>query len=105
MATLRMPDRDLCADLRNDADPALAQYEDKCIVCSATNAQLRLYVAAWMLWSGTDTRAERDRALSDAAALYVNRGSDLLNRPGRLTTQNIVAEVLSLAEYGQEGDL
>ena len=104
MATLRMPERDLCADLRNDAEPALARYEDKSIVCSATNAQLRLYVAAWMLWSGTDTRAERDKALQAALGLYESNNAGLLNRPGRLTTEAIVAEVLSLADYGQEGE-
>lgn len=104
MVILRMPDQDLCADLRNDAEPALARYEERSIVCSAANAQLRLYVAAWMLWSGTDTRSERDKALRDAMALYESSGADLLNRPGRLTTQNVVAEVLSLADYGQKGE-
>jgi hypothetical protein len=89
--SFRKPDRDLCADLRNDVDVKLGEYDgDKSfygeapVVCSATNAQLRLYVAGWML--GDDARA--------AYALY--RDSGLLDAPGLLTTDSIVAEVLGM---------
>jgi hypothetical protein len=78
-----MPDRDLCADLRNAADPALARYEDPSIVCGATNSQLRLYVAGWMLGS-----------VAQAVALYL--GTGLLDATGVLTTESIVSEVLRL---------
>lgn len=79
--SLRKPTRDLCADLRNDVDIKLRDTEN---VCSATNMQLRLYVAGWML--GDNVRA--------AYAFY--RDSGLLDAPVFLTTDSIVAEVLGL---------
>lgn len=82
---LKMPDRDLCGDLRNDPVRELAPFEWPDVVCSASNAHLRLYVAGWMLG---DVRA--------ALQLYERAGPDLLNRPGRLTTEGISAEVFSL---------
>lgn len=86
-----MPEWDLCEDLRNDFDPKLAPFEDPGIVCSASNAQLRLYVAGWML---SDVRA--------ALSLYESAGNDLLNRPGRLTTKSVASEVFSLVSLDSE---
>lgn len=88
---IRMPDRDLCADLRNDADAYLHDTEN---VCSASNRQLRIYVAGAML--GHDARA--------AYELYDGGGSALLDAPGRLTTAVIAAEVLRLMPANPEDD-
>lgn len=82
MSDVRRPPDDLLEDLRNSWDEELGDAEN---VCSASNAQLRLYVGGWMLG---DVRA--------ALELYERSGTDLLNRAGRLTTQGIAAEIFSL---------
>lgn len=80
----RMPERDLCADLAVDTDPELG---DSVNVCRASNRHMRLYVAAWMLFD--DVHA--------AHALYTCSGDPgLLDKPGRLTTSAIAAEVARL---------
>ncbi len=88
--TCRIPTTDLCAELRNDTDPEFGDYE----VCTASNRHLRLYVAGWMLSDGTD--AGDLAGLIAARSLYEGSGTGLLERPGRLTTADIVSEVLSL---------
>jgi hypothetical protein len=94
---MRMPEWDLCGDLRNAAGPEM----DPSLVCSASNAQLRLYVAGYMLGDGTK---EGDiAAMRRAKSLYDGCGQDLLDRPGRLTTEAIVAEVLMLTTPRAEG--
>lgn len=80
----RMPDRDLCADLRIAPDPDLGDADN---VCSASNRQLRLYVVGWML----------NDDVSAAHQLYITCGNpSLLDAPGRLTTESIAAEALRL---------
>lgn len=84
---VRIPTSDLCADLRNDP-------EDDEYGCTASNRHLRMYVAGWMLSDGT---AEGDlMGLRAARELYEGSGTGLLERPGRLTTEAIVAEVIGL---------
>lgn len=79
-----MPDRDLCADLRQCRDDELLDSEN---VCSASNRQLRLYVVGWMLHDD----------VSAAHQLYITCGNPrLLDAPGRLTTQSIAAEAIRL---------
>lgn len=86
---IRIPTEDLCGMLRNDPDEELPVE-----VCSASNCHLRWFVAGWMLSDGSD---EGDaRGLRDAVKLYDGCGQDLLDRPGRLTTEAVVAEVLML---------
>ena len=93
MPELRIPKRDLVADLVNLADPSLGDAEN---ICRALPRHLRLYVCAHMMWSGEDTRESRDEALRDAYDLYDSSGTGLLDQQRRLTTADIVAEVLQL---------
>jgi len=88
---MRMPNRDLCADLRVEPDDLGSQD-----LCTATNRHLRLYVAAWMLRDECGT----DRAAVDAALhLYEGCGQDLLPRLGKLTTAGIAAEVVMMRAH------
>lgn len=89
--TCRAPERDLCADLRNARDPDLG---DDTNVCTASNRQLRLYVAGWMLSNGTKEGDEH--GLRKAVELYQGCGRDLLDKPGHLTTATIAAELMAL---------
>lgn len=80
----RMPTTDMVADLQVTPDRDLDDAEN---VCRASNRHLRLYVAAWMLFD--DVHA--------AHALYTCSGDPgLLDKPGRLTTSAIAAEVARL---------
>lgn len=97
---MRMPTRDLCADLRVDPSEAV-EFGGAVPVCSATNRQLRLYVAAWMLSDEYDTPRA---ALNAARQMYEGCGRALLDRPGRLTTAAIAAEVVRIAPVNPELD-
>jgi hypothetical protein len=87
---IRLPEWDICADLRNAADAELGDAEN---VCSVSNRQLRLYVGGFMLGN--------PRA---ALELYEGCGRPLLERPGRLTTAGIASEVLGLLRPSAEDD-
>jgi hypothetical protein len=97
---LRIPPADLIEDLivRPDAcfgDPGR-------LVCRALPRHLRLYVGAWMLWSGEDSRDARMAALRKAHQLYELSGRGLLDQSRILTTAAIVAEVLQLTEAADQ---
>ncbi len=94
---MRQPDRDLCADLRNHRDEELGDDEN---VCSASNRHLRLYVAGYMLSDGTSDGDAR--GLREALQLYTSIRPTLLDRLGRLTTQEIAAEVTQLVAMQAE---
>lgn len=88
MIAITIPCEDLCAHLRNDADTELCDAEN---ICSASNRQLRIYHAMYMLDCGT----------TEAIELYDNSGmTDLIDRPGRLETPDIVQEILQLISLG-----
>ena len=89
---LRIPKRELVDDLIVVPDPCLGDPEK--LACRALPRHLRLYVAAHMLSDGTD--AGDKRALREAYALYDGSGTGLLDQPRKLTTRDIVAEVLQL---------
>jgi hypothetical protein len=99
MPELRIPppDLDLAADLVNDTDPYLGDREN---LCRALPRHQRLYVAGWMLSDGTSRGDER--GLREGLELYELCGRDLLNQPRRLTTADIVAEVLWLTAPSAE---
>lgn len=90
------PDLDLVADLIVVPDPCLGDPEG--LSCRATPAQLRLFVAAMMLWSYEDSREARLAALREAYELYDGSGTGLLDQPRKLTTSDIVAEVMQLTQ-------
>lgn len=90
---MRIPTRDLCADLRNGRDEALGDTEN---VCTATNRQLRLYVCAWML-TERDSPIGFAHGIQRALTLYEGCGKALLEAPGPITTSSIVTEVLRMS--------
>jgi hypothetical protein len=92
MAELRIPTRDLVADLVNDLDPFLGDREN---VVRADPRHLRLYVAGYMLATG-ETPAGYADGLRRALELYQGCGRNLLDQKRKLTTADIVAEVLQL---------
>lgn len=92
MRELRIPDRDLVADLIVEPDPYLGDPEG--LACRALPRHLRIYVAGWMLSDGS--KEGDDRCMREAYDLYEQSGTGLLDRPRRLTTADIVAEVLQL---------
>lgn len=94
---MRMPTHDLCADLR----VVPSELGDSENVCTASNRQLRLYVAAWML---SDQYPEPRAAVDAALELYEGCGRALLDRPGRLTTANIAAEVARMVPVDPDLD-
>ena len=86
---VRLPVRDLVADLILEADPEFGERELR-----AEPRHLRLYVAGSMLSDGTD---QGDRAgLRRALQLYEFAGQALLDDPRLLTTSDIATEVLRL---------
>jgi hypothetical protein len=88
------PGLDLVAELIVEADPCLGDPEN--LACRALPRHLRLFCAAWMLSDGT---WEGDgRALREAYALYDGSGTGLLDQQRKLTTSDIVAEVLRLTQ-------
>jgi len=89
---VRTPPSDLVD--RCDADHGGCDAEHE--VCFF-NRHMRLYVAGWML--GGDEGSVR-RALE----LYEGCGRALLDRPGRLSTAMIAAEVMRLLPPDPEGD-
>lgn len=91
---LRIPPPDLVSHLIVVPDPCLGDPER--LACRAMPRHLRLFVTAWMLWSGEDSRDARLAALRQAYALYDGSGTGLLDQPRKLTTADIVAEVLQL---------
>lgn len=98
MRDLRIPhpDLDLVAELVVVPDPCLGDPER--LACRALPRHLRLFVAAWMLWSGEDSREARLAALREAYELYDGSGTGLLDQPRKLTTSDIVAEVMQLTQ-------
>lgn len=92
---MRIPTRDLVADLVNAPDPVL---DDAVNVCRALPRHLRLYVGGWMLSDGT--AAGDKRGLLEALRLYEGCGRELLDQKRRLTTAEIVAEVIQLSGRG-----
>jgi hypothetical protein len=99
---VRIPTRDLVADLVNPSDAFL---DDAANVCRALPRHLRLYVASWMLSDGT--AAGDKRGLHEALRLYDGCGRALLDQKRKLTTAEVVAEVLQLSGRGvrPESDL
>lgn len=88
------PGLDLVADLIVVPDPCLGDPER--LACRAMPRHLRLYVAGWMLSDGSD--AGDKRGLREAYALYDGSGTGLLDQQRKLTTSDIVAEVLRLTQ-------
>jgi len=85
---LNLPEdgHDLCAYLRNDPDPELGDKENE---GSASNRHIRCFHVMFML----------NCSLKEAIDFYESRGrSELLDRPGRLETPGVVAEILQLME-------
>ncbi len=94
----RVPPADLVEDLIVRPEPCLGDPEG--LACRAMPRHLRLYVAGWMLSDGT---AEGDkRALREAYQLYELSGRGLLDQARILTTADIVAEVLQLAQAAEQ---
>lgn len=99
---LRIPTRDLVADLIYIPDPSLGdEYGQGITRCMPRH--LRLYVAAHMLSDGTFTDGGLDvRWFREAYALYDMSGTWLLDQPRLLTTADIVAEVIQLTAQKEQ---
>jgi hypothetical protein len=94
---LRIPTRDLIADLIVEPDACLGDPEG--LACRAMPRHMRLYVAGFMLSDGTP---EGDaRCMREAYDLYDRCGSGLLDQQRKLTTADVVAEVLQLVDEEQ----
>lgn len=80
----------LCDMLRVNAEDASAADIPQ---CSASNRQLRIFVAGWMLGGETDH-------IREALRIYENAGNGLLDsvRQGRLTDEMIADEFRALLE-------
>ena len=88
---VRIPTRDLVADLVNPPDACLG---DAASMGRALPRHLRLYVAGWMLSDGT-TEGDK-RGIREALKLYEGCGRALIDQKRRLSTAEIVAEVIQL---------
>ena len=95
---LRIPDRDLVADLVIEPDPYMGNPNGDARQRPEPRL-VRLHVASWMLSDGT--RAGNTRAMREAFELYEWSGTGLLDRPRQLTTADVVAEVLQLISKEQ----
>ncbi len=94
MRSLNQPTGDLCEMLRvNEVDARDAGIKP----CSASNRQLRLFVAAWMLEDELGFKA----AGYEALALYEDNRPGLIDKPGYLTDAAIAREVMMLVDLGE----
>lgn len=99
MGKLQMPPANLLEEIVGRPIPGIDPVGTKTIRLG--NRWERIYVAGYML-SRCIPGETTKQGLRDAYELYEHSGTDLLDKPGELTTTAIVAEVLMLTSIKQE---